>query len=81
MSPGGASYLPGPGLGFGLEARGPPASLLARAALGSSRPQPLVYASPARPCGRLSRDPLRSVWGYFYFRLSSFMKTPHHSYS
>lgn len=25
--------------------------------------------------------PLRSVWGYFYFRLSSFMKTPHHSYS
>lgn len=42
VSPGGASYLRGPGLGFGLEARGPPASPLARAAQGTSRLQPLV---------------------------------------
>lgn len=38
--------------------------------------QALRPCAPSRPS-----SPLRSVWGYFYFRLSSFMKTPHHSYS
>lgn len=54
----------------------PPPAVGPRGCGPSLGPPPL----PPRPCGRCP-GPVRSVWGYFYFRLSSFMKTPHHSYS